>query len=72
MEIDVASAGLGLLVGGVVSALTAWAVFGRFIAKDIERERAWWEWRKDVTKRLDVHAENIRDHGTRLTMLERP
>ena len=61
MELDVASAGLGLLSGAVVSALTAWAVFGRFVAKDAERERAWWEWRKDVDKRLDAHAQEIRD-----------
>ena len=43
-----------------------------FIAKDIEREKAWWEWRKaendekararaEVKERLDAHAKAIKD-----------
>ena len=43
-----------------------------FIAKDAEREKAWWEWRKadgdekrqsrtEVKERLDAHARSIKD-----------
>jgi hypothetical protein len=70
VQLDIASIVVGLLVGGVVSALTAWATFGRFVAKDAERERAWWEWRNGVDKRLDAHAGEIRDHGDRIARME--
>jgi hypothetical protein len=54
----------------------------QFTAKDAERERAWWEWRKqldddrkarhdDLTRRLDSHAHDIKDHERRITRIER-
>lgn len=54
----------------------------QFVARDNEREKAWWEWRRgldedrrfrhdELTKRLDAHAEEIRDHSSRITRLER-
>lgn len=54
----------------------------QFVAKDAEREKAWWEWRAsldadrkarhdELARRLDSHASDIKDHGNRLTRLER-
>lgn len=53
-----------------------------FVAKDSEREKAWWEWRAaldsdrrsrhdELTKRLDAHAADLRGLERRLTRLER-
>ncbi len=54
----------------------------QFVAKDAEREKAWWEWRASLDgdrrsrheehgKRLDSHAADIRTHEIRITRLER-
>ena len=51
-----------------------------FIAKDMEREKAWWEWRKsendekrqsrsEVKERLDAHAAEIKDMQRKIARL---
>lgn len=54
----------------------------QFVAKDVERERAWWEWRgaldadrrsrhDELARRLDAHAADIKDLTHRVTRIER-
>ena len=83
----------GLLIGalfGLVAFLAKifWAklnaldsgALAAFIAKDIEREKAWWEWRRsesdekirsraEVKERLDAHAAEIKDMQRKIARL---
>lgn len=62
-----------------LSALDSGAL-AAFIAKDAEREKAWWEWRKadgdekrqsraEVKERLDSHAADIKDMQRKIARL---
>jgi hypothetical protein len=69
------------IVWNKIAALDTGAL-AQFIAKDTEREKSWWEWRKaeneekgrsrsEVKERLDAHADAIKGHDKRITMIER-
>lgn len=58
------------------------SALAQFEAKDTEREKAWWEWRRgleddrrsrheEYNKRLDAHSAKLESHETRITKLER-
>ena len=57
-----------------LSALDSGAL-AAFIAKDAEREKAWWEWRSSLEtrndRRLDAHAGELKSHENRITRIER-
>ena len=42
-----------------------------FQAKDTEREKAWWEWRATLDKRMDAHSQDLKLIERRITRLER-
>lgn len=76
----------GLVLGGLSGGMAAWVAFRikfeRFQAMDLQREKAWTEWREhlmdehvrrraEIDKRLDAHADEIKDFQRRVTRLER-
>lgn len=59
---------VGVIYWNLVSRLNKLdsGVLQQFLSKDAEREKAWWEWRVTLDRRLNAHAEEIRELRERM------